>query len=373
MAETRVIHHIDGTLALEVRRFLAESPAEAGACHEHDPRWLDVLRDAMGHRTMAVVARDGSVAASRDGAVSGASGTSRGGVVGYLPLALVTSRLFGRFLVSLPYLNRAGIVAADRAVREELLEAARDLADRFKVQYLELRHHAHTLEHKTISHNRDEKLRMVLDLPGEPDGLWSGYSAKVRNQIRKGDKAGLSIRFGGAKLLDGFYDVFSTNMRDLGTPVYPRGLFASVIMQFNDSAELAVVMHSGRPVAGALLIHGRSCGAGSSQVPSASSLRDAKHTNANMWMYHKLLERAVVRGSASFDFGRSSPDSGTYRFKKQWGAVPFPTTWQYYLRYGDVGAVRPDNPKYQRRIAAWQRLPVWVTRLVGPRIVRGIP
>jgi FemAB-related protein (PEP-CTERM system-associated) len=250
------------------------------------------------------------------------------------------------------------------------------LADKFHVQYLELRHHTHTLNHQSISHNRDEKLRMVLDLSAVssgPDGLWDAYSAKVRNQIRKGDKAGLSIRFGGGELLEDFYGVFSTNMRDLGTPVYPRCLFASILDTFGGSAELAVVRHEGAPVAGALLIHGRSAGVEESQVPSASCLRSANHTNANMWMYHKMLERAAGRGASRFDFGRSSPDSGTYRFKRQWGAEPQPTTWQYYLRHGDVGAVRPDNPKYQRRIAAWQRLPVWVTRLVGPRIVRGIP
>lgn len=360
MVTTRVIHHIDDPLTGELRRFLADAPAESGACHEHDPGWLSVLRDAMGHKTLALLARE----------------SAGGPIVGYLPLALVSSRLFGRFLVSLPYLNRAGIVATDAAAREALLAGAVELADKFHVQYLELRHHAHTLKHQSISHNRDEKQRMVLDLSGVaggPDGLWDAYSAKVRNQVRKGDKAGLSIRFGGRELIDDFYGVFSTNMRDLGTPVYPRSLFASILDAFGDTAELAVVRHVDTPVAGALLIHGRSAGVAESQVPSASCLRSANHTNANMWMYHKMLERAAGRGASHFDFGRSSPDSGTYRFKRQWGAQPEPTTWQYVLRYGDVGAVRPDNPKYQRRIAAWQKLPVWVTRLVGPRIVRGIP
>lgn len=366
MAETRVIHHIGDALAGELRRFLADAPAGYGACHEHDPGWLSVLRGAMGHKTMALVMRE----------------TADGPVVGYLPLALVSSRLFGRFLVSLPYLNRAGIVAADEAARVALLAEAVALADKLRVQYLELRHHEHTLSHSSISHNRDEKPRMVLELPpgagvhpgaGVTDGLWDGYSAKVRNQVRKGDNAGLTIRFGGGQLLDDFYSVFSTNMRDLGTPVYPRCLFASILDTFGGNAELAVVRHENAPVAGALLVYGRSAGVEESQVPSASCLRSANHTNANMWMYHKMLQRAAGRGASRFDFGRSSPDSGTYRFKRQWGAQPVATTWQYYLRYGDVGAVRPDNPKYQRRIAAWQKLPVWVTRLVGPRIVRGIP
>jgi hypothetical protein len=108
-------------------------------------------------------------------------------------------------------------------------------------------------------------------------------------------------------------------------------------------------------------------------VPSASALKRYNNTNANMWMYHHLLLRAIGRGSRDFDFGRSSEGSGTYRFKKQWGAQPEPTVWQYHLRRGDIGAARPDNPRYQWKIALWRRLPVWLTRLVGPGIVRGIP
>lgn len=361
MALTQVIHHIDEVLAQELRGFLAGLPDQAGACGEHDPGWMTVLREAFGHRTMAITAR--------------ADTTSQraGKLVGYLPLALVSSHLFGRYLVSLPYLNRAGVVAADAGVRDTLIDAASELADQLRVQYLELRHQGDGIEHVSITKNRTDKVHMSMPLPGEVDSLWAGYNAKVRNQVRKGEKAGLEIEFGGAALLDGFYDVFSINMRDLGTPVYPRRLFETVLDTFGGSAELAVVRHEGKAVAGALLLHTRVGEHLTSSVPSASSLRVAKQTNANMWMYHELLKRAVSRGAGAFDFGRSTPDSGTYRFKKQWGAAASPATWQYYLRAGDVSAVRPDNPKYKRRIATWQKLPVWVTRLVGPAIVRGIP
>jgi serine/alanine adding enzyme len=90
-------------------------------------------------------------------------------------------------------------------------------------------------------------------------------------------------------------------------------------------------------------------------------------------MYHQLLLRAIARGSDEFDFGRSSIDSGTYRFKKQWGAEPTATVWQYHLRQGDISAMRPDSPGNQRKVAVWQKLPVWLTRAMGPAIVRGIP
>ena len=92
-----------------------------------------------------------------------------------------------------------------------------------------------------------------------------------------------------------------------------------------------------------------------------------------MLMYWHLLQRAIGRGQGVFDFGRSSKDANTFRFKEQWGAKPFPAVWQYYVREGSVTEMRTENPKYQRFIRTWQRLPVWLTRLLGPSIVRGIP
>ncbi len=90
-------------------------------------------------------------------------------------------------------------------------------------------------------------------------------------------------------------------------------------------------------------------------------------------MYWHLLERAVERRQSAFDFGRSSADSSTHRFKKQWGAEPTPAEWQYHELEGSAAAMRNSNPRYQRLIGWWKRLPVSVTRVLGPFIVRGIP
>ena len=124
-----------------------------------------------------------------------------------------------------------------------------------------------------------------------------------------------------------------------------------------------------KPLAAALLVHGN----GITEVPSASSLRPYNSTNANMLMYWHLLQRTIQRGQGVFDFGRSSPESSTFRFKKQWGAQPASAVWQYYVRKGDVQEMRLESGQYDRRIRIWRRLPVSLTRLVGPMIVRGIP
>jgi FemAB-related protein (PEP-CTERM system-associated) len=314
------------------------------------PAWLAVLEDGLGHRCHLAVA-------------------SQGGVTrGFLGLAYLNTPWFGRFLVSLPYLNYGGAIADDDDAARQLVDHALSLAAERNVRFLELRSQR-GIDHPALSPRAGAKVNMRLALPDSPARLWSTLSSKVRNQIRKGDGAGLEVSWGGRESLDGFYEVFSRNMRDLGTPVYGKSFFASIVRHFPDRAEFCVVRLGDRPIAAALLLHGW----GITEVPSASSLRDYNSTCANMLMYHRLLERAVGRGQGLFDFGRSSPDSGTYRFKSQWGAEPEAAEWQYFVRAGSGGDMRPDNPRYRRLIAVWRRLPVGLTRLLGPPIVRGIP
>jgi FemAB-related protein (PEP-CTERM system-associated) len=354
----QAIEHLDPAVEREVSAFLLSMPEESGACGEHDPRWLHVLKDALGHHPMMLIARAGGESSP---------------ITGYLPLALVASRLFGRFLVSLPYLNRAGVVAKDAATASELIAKAVRLSDQYKAKYLELRH-CQPIGAAALAGSRSDKFRMVLNLYENEEALMKAVGPKVRNLIRKGEKNNLSIRWGGREVLADFYEVFSVNMRDLGTPVYSRELFGRIVDQFKGEAELCVVDFEGKPVSGALLVHDDARKL--TQVPSASALREFNHTSANMWMYFKLLMRSMERGSRRFDFGRSSEGSGTYKFKEQWGALPQPTVWQFHVppkSTADIASMRPDNPKNQRRIAIWQKLPVWLTRVVGPRIVRGIP
>jgi FemAB-related protein (PEP-CTERM system-associated) len=314
------------------------------------PVWLSVLRDGLGHQTYALEIVQGN--------------RTRG----FLPLAHVNSWVFGRFLVSLPYVNSAGVVADDESCARLLIAEAVKLADKLNVKYLEMRHEQ-VIAPQAFTDKVNGKVHMRLRLPPSPDTLWRDLDAKVRNQVRKAEKNGLEVVWGRDELLGEFYDVFSHNMRDLGTPVYGRPLFTAILYHLKDGAEFCVVRKDRQPVAGALLLHGE----GVSEVPSASSLRAFNATNANMLMYWNLLRRAIERGQTVFDFGRSTPDGSTYRFKKQWGAEPHPAEWQYHRRNGQVNDARPDNPRYQKLIKVWQKLPLWLTRWIGPPIVRGIP
>lgn len=346
----------DAALAALARAFVAAAEGQQGSYGERDPAWLDVLRDGLGHQPYLLLSRGDA-----------------GNVDGYLPLALVRSRWFGRFLVGLPYVSHAGVLADDDTAAACLLDAAVELAARLDVDHLELRQ-ARPLDDPRFTVQRGDKVRMTRPLPAAADVLWRELGDKVRNQIRKGERAGLAARFGGADLLDGFYPVLAENMRDLGSPVHPRSLFAAMLAMPDRSAEIVLVERQRRVAAAALLFHGvQGAGAAATSVIAAGSRRVERVHNVNMWMYHRILLRALERRSTELDFGRSSAGSGPHRFKRQWGCRELPTSWHYHVRRGDPAHLRADAARHAGRVAAWKRLPVWLSRALGPRIARGIP
>jgi len=290
-------------------------------------------------------------------------------IVGVLPLMHISGPIFGSFLVSQPYLNSGGVLADSAHIASLLIDQAVNLADSLNVKHLELRHERQAV-HNGLNSVNTEKVHMRLVLPSSEDELWAGLKSKLRSQIRKPlNDPSLSIAFGRVDQLNAFYSVFCQNMRDLGTPPFSKKLFLEMLAQFGESAEICTVLSHGQPVAAGFLLHGPEV----TLIPSASSLRKFNHTACNMLLYWHCLRRSVERGQKAFDFGRSSQDSGTFKFKQQWGAVEHPAVWQYCLRKGDLGDVRPNSGKFDKVIAVWQKLPIWLTKIIGPEIVRGIP
>lgn len=323
--------------------------AAAAPSQGHRPQWLAALRDGLGHRPTPITAwRDGEL-------------------VGYLPLVATRSVLFGRRLVSLPYVSEAGVLAEDAKVAQALVNQAKAVGRKQHANNVELRHREpFNADH--LNPTRRNKVGMTLGLGEDDEAMWSAIPSKVRNLIRKAEKVGVTTRVGGVEWLDPFFRIFARNVRDLGTPVLPKRLFRSILHHFGDDAELVVAEYDGRIVAAALLIHGR----GVTEVPTASSLRPFNFTNANMALYWRLLSRSIERGSHTFDFGRSTEDSGPHRFKKQWKAEPHRLGWQRIDIASNSRSVCREDERFSLAIKAWQRMPIWMTRGLGPMISRSL-
>ena len=313
---------------------------------EHLWGWRDVFQRAFGHDCVYLAAR-------RDGRVTG-----------ILPLVRYRSPVFGRFLVSLPYFNYAGIVADDGVARSALIARAVELASDHRAKHVELRHRERQVPEQPV---RQNKVGLARELPATGDALWSTIDRKVRNQVRKAQKEGLSSEHGGAGLVEAFYPVFAENMRDLGTPVFPRALFTEACRVFPDSARVFVVRAGPQPVAGGILLSFRD----TALVPWASSLRAFRQQCPNMLLYWSMMEWCVQQGLRVFDFGRSTAGAGTQQFKQQWGGVPRPLYTEYLVSGStpipDLGTT---NPSMQRAIDVWQRLPLGVANWIGPLIIK---
>src|SRR5439155_22870098 len=107
------------TLAADLARWQAYVHRKTPCPLSLDPGWLLVLEKGLGHAPYVLEASRGEE------------------TVGLLFLAYVRSLLFGRFLVSLPYLNYGGVLGEDEEAAGALIDQAVALADQLDVRHLE--------------------------------------------------------------------------------------------------------------------------------------------------------------------------------------------------------------------------------------------
>lgn len=311
----------------------------------HAPEWRSVIRRAYGHKPIYLVAEDDE------------------GQAGVLPAFLVRRPVIGTVAASMPFLDAGGPCAGSAALAHALVERLLAEALRVNASSVDIRCAERlSLEAIPLAH----KVNMSLPLPGDSDRLWKQFDGGVRNQIRKAQRSGLAVEFGGAEKLDDFHRIFAARMHDLGSPVHAKRFFDAVFDAFGNRARVALVHKGGTPVGGLVALTSNDV----MTVPWASCLSEYFSLCSNMLLYWETIRAACVEGHSRFDFGRSTRDSGTYRFKRQWGAVESPLYW-----YSIATTPRSDRPARESAAAAylvglWKRLPLSVTRRLGPHVRR---
>lgn len=259
-----------------------------------------------------------------------------------------------------------GLLADDETVAAALLAPAREAVGRGKLAWLELRDQRRAWPGLETN---DEHVTMVLELAADAETQWKAFDAKLRNQVRKGEKAGFERRWG-RENADAFYRVLLENMRDLGTPIRGSGYYRLALERLGPAADVLVIAHAGDP-AGAMftVAHRDTC-----TDPWASSLRRHFARCPNQVLYWEALQHAIGRGLKRFDFGRSQWDSGTFLFKQQWGARPVQLHYQYVL--GTAGAMptlAAQKGSLDLAVKVWKKLPLPLAALLGEPAKRLFP
>jgi len=325
------------------RRVVAES---AQAHLGHAPEWLPVIQCAYGHDPLYLTAEDDD------------------GGAGVLPAFVVRRPFLGTVVTSMPFLDSGGPCGTSPAINRILVNHLVSEARGLGARVVELRC-SQPMDVATAP--AEYKVNMTLSIPGEAGALWQRFDKTVRNQIRKAERAGLSVEPGGIEHLSAFYDAFTARMRDLGSPVHAPAFLRGVIESFGSRSRIYLVKKTGTTVGGLITLAFND----RVTVPWATCLKEYFSLCPNMLLYWEALKTTCTEGYRCFDFGRSTRNSGTYQFKRQWGALEEPLFW---YRIPIRASLRPTDVEDGRGrsclVKAWQRLPLAFTRQIGPRIRR---
>ncbi len=325
------------------------SSADTGPYHLF--AWKKAIESAYRHKTYYLVAED-----------------SKKDIKGIFPLVLMKPPILKGTLVSLPFCDYGSMFTNDSGSASLLLDHALELSNTLSSK-LEIRCKQenslldNTGRFGTISH----KSRMVLELPGTSGELWDQFKSKLRSQVRKPMKEGLEFKMGSIDMLDEFYGVFCNNMRALGSPVHSKKWIRSVLESFGEHARTGVVFKENTPVAAGVILTLNY----TVSIPWASTIRDYNRLSPNMLLYWGFLKFACDNGFKYFDFGRSTPGEGTYRFKEQWGAKPHPLYW--YIEGANKDKPSLTNGRMRDILeTSWSRLPLGMANTLGPLVRRYI-
>jgi FemAB-related protein (PEP-CTERM system-associated) len=328
---------------IRATRFIDAAPATSPF---HRPDWSRAVEQGCGQKSHYLLAEDRA-----------------GEIAGILPLTEMRSSLFGSALVSAGFGVGGGIVSADPAAADLLAEHAWALAERLGCASVELRggNAPAGWDQKTGTY-----AGFVRDLPRTDEEILKAIPRKQRAEVRRAQGMGLEVSIGaGPADRAAHYAVYSESVRNLGTPVFPRDLFASMLDHFGEDADTLTIRHNGKPVASVLSFYHR----GTVYPYWGGGTAEARALRANELMYFELMRHAAARGCTRFDFGRSKLGTGAFAFKKNWGFDPQPLV---YWTKGEARETNPLSPRYRLQIAIWKKLPLPVANRLGPRIARGL-
>ncbi|MDP5277963.1 FemAB family PEP-CTERM system-associated protein [Sphingomonas sp. DG1-23] len=315
----------------------------------HLPAWSVAVARGCGQKSHYLLAEHGN-----------------GDLAGLLPLTEMHSPLFGRALVSSGFGVGGGILADNDAVVAELAEAAWALAGRLSCPTVELRGGAHP--GNAWYADEDTYLGFTRDLAADDEAELLAIPRKQRAEVRRSMGNDLEIHAGSADAT-AHYAIYAESVRNLGTPVFPRALFAEVLREFGEAADLLTVRHRDEAVASVLSLYWK----GTVYPYWGGGTDAARGLRANDAMYFALMRHARERGCTRFDFGRSKAGTGAAAFKKNWGFEPRPL--RYFTRAPDGVAARkinPLDPRFSLQVRAWKRMPLWAANRLGPWIAQGL-
>jgi serine/alanine adding enzyme len=314
----------------------------------HQIGWRNVVEKTYKHKPIYLIAKE------------------EGEIKGVLPLFLMKSMFFGKKLVSVPFAPYGGVCADDELIEKALIEEAKRITKEYGADYLELRQFN---GNETRFVTNDAYVTSILKLDKNPDVMWTAFRKSMRRYVRKAVKNNFHVTKN-SKNLEDFYNIYSQNMRNLGTPAHSYSFFRNILHDFPEYTKIATIEYRGKVISTIFLLYFKN----TVIYGWGASLREYLELNPNYLLFWEIIKYSCEKCLDFFDFGRSQPNTGVFLFKEGWGAEPKQLYYQFYLnkvkKMPDTGQ---SNPKRQKFAKVWSKLPLHLANKVGPILRSNIP
>lgn len=285
-------------------------------------------------------------------------------------IPLVVSRNLGlkKAGVSLPFVNYTDICADGEESYRFTTDSIPALKNKYGLDYIELRLKDQSLDSSSWSLNLHHHT-FVLPLSDDEEKVLSLSTSSNRNHVRKAYKNDWFTVSFDQDHLDAFYKVYVKRMKQLGSPAPDIRFFKSFFENLSENAFLLTVhdKHTGDVIGGMLLL--TSPGNSTIYYPYGANLVEYNSKYLNNFMYWEAVRFGIRNGMKYLDLGRSQTESGTYKFKQQWGAKPVQLKYLVY-HGGSEGFDPPDRQSLNFFIELWKVIPSFITDRVGKQLIK---
>jgi serine/alanine adding enzyme len=309
----------------------------------HLPQWREVLVKSLHHRPYYLFARD-----------------ERGRLCGLLPLFQIRSWLMGNRLVSIPFSPVCGPIADSPDIEISLVDAAKELNDKLKSRYLEIRMDKETDLKLTLN---SYFYTYILELT-DPQKTWKKFDAKsVRWAITKAKKEGVTIRkTSDLKDLGFFFKINLRTKKRLGVPGHPFIFFRNIFSEAERFTTLYIAELAGKPIAGIICFNFKD----TVEYAYAASDKNSLKYHPNNLLVWQSIQDNYNQGYRYYDFGRTSPDDeGLSQFKKRWGTTQNKLYYYYYPKVPNLISMNRKGKMYRLMTGLWAKLPFPIVQLLN--------
>jgi hypothetical protein len=291
----------------------------------------------------------------------------KGKLAGLIPVMEIESFLTGKRGVSLPFTDICHPVADTAATFQALMDRLTEYGHGAGWKYIEFRGGSDFFDDAP---HCAEHFVHILDLHGNEEGLFKSLRANIRNEIRRAEKVGVAVSLLHTReALATFYHLHCETRRWHGLPPQPWSFFEKIYEHIIVSRQgfVALAMHQGKPVAGAVYSIFRDC----ALYKFSASDRRVQHLRANKLVMWEAIRWFCRNGFRSLDFGRTEPENeGLLQFKRGWGAQE--SRAAYYRLSLRENTFSAERNGIRSSYPVFKMLPIPVLRLAGRVLYRHV-